>query len=131
MISNASAARSLDEDAPPASAHPNRLLHLNRFLALLRDIGLDLPAALAAHRHLSLLVLSFALPVDHPADRSGAGRNTLVPDTWLEDHADLGIPTLRRAAALPLPTADEQFDQVVPAFPTRIRRELADAGVSG
>ncbi|MFD5193374.1 hypothetical protein ACFWMU_35635 [Streptomyces sp. NPDC058357] len=73
---------SLDEDAPPASVHPNRLLHL-------------------------------------------------VPDTCLEDHADLDIPTLRRAAALPLPTADEQFDQVVSAVTTRIRRELADAGVPG
>ncbi|MFE3943906.1 TetR/AcrR family transcriptional regulator [Streptomyces sp. NPDC059118] len=122
---------SLDEDAPATSVHPNRLLHLDRFLALLRDIGLDLPAALAAHRHLSLLVLSFALLVDHPADRSGADRNPLVPGTWLEDHADLDIPTLRRAAALPLPTADEQFDQVVSAVTTQIHRELADAGVPG
>ncbi|GAA2422625.1 hypothetical protein GCM10010433_23030 [Streptomyces pulveraceus] len=82
-------------------------------------------------RHLSLLVLSFALLVDHPADRSGADRNTLLPDTWLGDHADLGIPALRRAAALPLPTPDERFDQVASAVTTRIRRELADAGMPG
>ncbi|KUF15133.1 TetR/AcrR family transcriptional regulator [Streptomyces silvensis] len=116
---------SLDEDTPPASVHPNRLLNLDRFLALLRDIGLGIPAALAAHRHLSLLVLSFALLVDQPAARAGADRSALVPDTWLEDHADLDLPALREAAALPLPTADEQFDQLVRAVVTQIRSELA------
>ncbi|MCX5536412.1 TetR/AcrR family transcriptional regulator [Streptomyces sp. NBC_00006] len=119
---------SLDEDTPPTSVHPNRLLNLDRFLRLLQDIGLDLPAALAAHRHLSLLVLSFALLVEQPADRSGADRTTLVPDTWLEDHADLDIPTLRQAATLRLPTADEQFHQLVSAVITQIRNELVIAG---
>ncbi|MEU4179669.1 TetR/AcrR family transcriptional regulator [Streptomyces sp. NPDC026589] len=116
---------SLDEDTPPASVHPNRLLNLDRFLRLLRDVGLDLPAALAAHRHLSLLVLSFALVVDGPAGRAGDDRNTLVPDTWLTAHADLDVPTLREAAALSLPTADEQFDQLVAAVVARIRGGLS------
>ncbi|MFE1368070.1 TetR/AcrR family transcriptional regulator [Streptomyces anulatus] len=116
---------SLDEDTPPASVHPNRLLNLDRFLRLLRDVGLDLPAALAAHRHLSLLVLSFALVVDGPAGRAGDDRNTLVPNHWLTAHADLDIPTLRQAAALPLPTADEQFDQLVAAVVDRIRGGLS------
>lgn len=115
----------LDEDTPPASVHSNRLLNLDRFLRLLRDVGLDLPAALAAHRHLSLLVLSFALVVDGPAGRAGDDRNTLVPDTWLTAHSDLDIPTLREAAALSLPTADEQFDQLVAAVVARIRGELS------
>ncbi|MFI5651604.1 TetR/AcrR family transcriptional regulator [Streptomyces anulatus] len=112
---------SLDEDPPPASVHPNRLLNLDRFLRLLRDVGLDLPAALAAHRHLSLLVLSFALVVDGPAGRAGDDRTTLVPDAWLTDHADLDIPVLREAAALSLPTPDEQFDELVSAVVDRIR----------
>ncbi|MFE6701227.1 TetR/AcrR family transcriptional regulator [Streptomyces sp. NPDC057718] len=130
---------SLDEDTPPASVHPNRLLHLDRFLRLLRDVGLDVPAALAAHRHLSLLVLSFVLLIDGPADRAGDsrggddlagdgragdGRGGLVPDAWLTAHADLDIPTLREAAALPLPTADEQFDELVSAVVDRIRGGL-------
>ncbi|MBQ1116949.1 TetR/AcrR family transcriptional regulator [Streptomyces anulatus] len=116
---------SLDEDTPPASVHPNRLLNLDRFLRLLLDVGLDLPAALAAHRHLSLLVLSFTLVVDGPADRAGDDRTTLVPDHWLTAHADLDIPTLRQAAALPLPTADEQFDQLVAAVVGRVRGGLS------
>ncbi|WP_097925460.1 MULTISPECIES: TetR/AcrR family transcriptional regulator [Streptomyces] len=115
---------SLDEDTPPASVHPNRLLNLDRFLRLLRDVGLDLPAALAAHRHLSLLVLSFALVVDGPAGRAGDDRNRLVPDAWLTAHADLDIPVLREAAALPLPTPDEQFDELVSAVVDRIRGGL-------
>ncbi|WP_405187489.1 TetR/AcrR family transcriptional regulator [Streptomyces anulatus] len=115
---------SLDEDTPPASVHPNRLLNLDRFLRLLRDVGLDLPAALAAHRHLSLLVLSFALVVDGPAGRAGDDRNPLVPDAWLTAHADLDIPVLREAAALPLPTPDEQFDELVSAVVDRIRSGL-------
>ncbi|MCX4482984.1 TetR/AcrR family transcriptional regulator [Streptomyces anulatus] len=115
---------SLDEDTPPASVHPNRLLNLDRFLRLLRDVGLDLPAALAAHRHLSLLVLSFALVVDGPAGRAGDDRNPLVPDAWLTAHADLDIPVLREAAALPLPTPDEQFDELVSAVVDRIRDGL-------
>ncbi|MFD7293160.1 TetR/AcrR family transcriptional regulator [Streptomyces sp. NPDC059897] len=121
---------SVDEDTPPTSVHPNRLLNLDRFLALLTEIGLDIPAALSAHRHLSLLVLSFALLVDQPADAAGADRSALVPDSWLEDHADLDIPTLRRAAALPLPTADEQFERLVSAVTTHIRAELTAAGGS-
>lgn len=115
---------SLDEDTPPASVHPNRLLNLDRFLRLLRDVGLDLPAALAAHRHLSLVVLSFALVVDGPAGRAGDDRNPLVPDAWLTAHADLDIPVLREAAALPLPTPDEQFDELVSAVVDRIRGGL-------
>ncbi|MCX4506057.1 TetR/AcrR family transcriptional regulator [Streptomyces anulatus] len=115
---------SLDEDTPPASVHPNRLLNLDRFLRLLRDVGLDLPAALAAHRHLSLLVLSFALVVDGPAGRAGDERNPLVPDAWLTAHADLDIPVLREAAALPLPTPDEQFDELVSAVVDHIRGGL-------
>ncbi|MCX4516664.1 TetR/AcrR family transcriptional regulator [Streptomyces anulatus] len=115
---------SLDEDTPPASVHPNRLLNLDRFLRLLRDVGLDLPAALAAHRHLSLLVLSFALVVDGPAGRAGDDRNPLVPDAWLTAHADLDIPVLKEAAALPLPTPDEQFDELVSAVVDRIRDGL-------
>ncbi|MFD5692854.1 TetR/AcrR family transcriptional regulator [Streptomyces rubiginosohelvolus] len=130
---------SLEEDTPPASVHPNRLLNLDRFLRLLRDVGLEVPAALAAHRHLSLLVLSFVLVVDGPADRAGdggggddrdedgrggGGRGGLVPDAWLAGHADLDIPTLREAAALPLPTPDEQFAELVSAVVDRIRGDL-------
>ncbi|MCT6781362.1 MULTISPECIES: TetR/AcrR family transcriptional regulator [Streptomyces] len=117
---------SLEEEAPPASVHPNRLLHLDRFLRLLRDVGLGMPAALAAHRQLSLLVLSFVLVVDGPADRAGDSpdRAGLVPDAWLAGHADLDIPTLREAAALPLPTPDEQFDELVSAVVDRIRDGL-------
>ncbi|MFB6666281.1 MULTISPECIES: TetR/AcrR family transcriptional regulator [unclassified Streptomyces] len=117
---------SLEEDTPPASVHPNRLLNLDRFLRLLRDVGLDMPSALAAHRQLSLLVLSFVLVIDGPADRAGAspGRAGLVPDAWLAGHADLDIPTLREAAALPPPTPDEQFDELVSAVVDRIRDGL-------
>ncbi|OCC12796.1 hypothetical protein A3Q37_01460 [Streptomyces sp. PTY087I2] len=117
---------SLEEDTPPVSVHPNRLLNLDRFLRLLRDVGLDMPSALAAHRHLSLLVLSFVLVVDGPADRAddSPGEGGLVPDAWLADHADLDIPTLREAAALPLPTPDEQFDELVSAVVDRIRGGL-------
>ncbi|MEU9335655.1 TetR/AcrR family transcriptional regulator [Streptomyces sp. NPDC048290] len=115
---------SLDEDAPPASVHPNRLVNLDRFLQLMQSVGLGLPAALGAHRHLTLLVLSFTLLVDHPADRAGSGDGTLVPDSWLEAHADLDIPTLRQAAALPLPSTDEQFEQLISAVTTTIRSQL-------
>ncbi|MEU1131908.1 TetR family transcriptional regulator [Streptomyces sp. NPDC005900] len=115
---------SLDEDTPPASVHPNRLLDLDRFLRFLRDVGLDLPAALAAHRHLCLLVLSFALLVDQERDRSGADRSPLVPAAWLTAQGDLDVPTLRQAALLPLPSADEQFDQLVSAVTTLIRAHL-------
>lgn len=118
---------SLDEDAPPASVHPRRLVTVDRFLQLLRGTGLGLPEAVEAHRHLSLLVLSFALLVDHPADRAGAAdRAALVPDAWLEAHADLDIPALREAAALPQPTPDAQFDQLISAVTTQIRSRLAD-----
>ncbi|MFD4174753.1 MULTISPECIES: TetR/AcrR family transcriptional regulator [Streptomyces] len=116
---------SVDEDTPPASVHPNRLLNLDRFLRLLREVGLDLPSALAAHRQLSLLVLSFALVVDGPAGQAGDDRKTLVPDAWLTAHADLDIPVLREAAALPLPTPDEQFDELVSAVVDRIRGALS------
>ncbi|MDX5571517.1 TetR/AcrR family transcriptional regulator [Streptomyces sp. ID01-9D] len=116
---------SLDEDTPSASVHPNRLLNLDRFLGLLREAGLDLPAALAAHRQLSLLVLSFALVVDAPADRAGDDRTTIVPGHWLSAHADLDLPTLREAAALPLPGADEQFEEVVAAVVAKIRDGLS------
>lgn len=115
---------SLDEAAPPASVHPHRLLHIDRFLQLLHDVGLDLPAAVDAHRHLSLLVLSFALTVDLPADRAGTGRTALVPDAWLADHAGLDLPTLRRAAALPQPSADDQFDRLVSGVVAQIRGGL-------
>ncbi|MGW1296112.1 TetR/AcrR family transcriptional regulator [Streptomyces sp. NPDC002533] len=137
---------SLEEDTPPVSVHPNRLLNLDRFLRLLRDVGLDMPEALAAHRHLSLLVLSFVLVIDGPADRAGDspgragdgqagdrqggdgqagdGPARIVPDAWLAGHADLDIPTLREAAALPLPTPDEQFDELVSAVVDRIRGGL-------
>ncbi|WP_373557730.1 TetR/AcrR family transcriptional regulator C-terminal domain-containing protein [Streptomyces sp. SS07] len=116
----------LEEDTPPASVHPNRLLNLDRFLRLLREVGLGVPAALAAHRQLSLLVLSFVLVVDGPADRAGDSpdRAGLVPDAWLAGHADLDIPVLREAAALPLPTPDEQFDELVSAVVDRIRGGL-------
>lgn len=68
---------------------------------------------------------SFTLAVDGPADRAGDDRNTLVPDHWLSAHADLDIPTLRAAAALPLPTADERFDEVVAPVVARIRGGLS------
>ncbi|WP_428966111.1 TetR/AcrR family transcriptional regulator C-terminal domain-containing protein [Micromonospora fluostatini] len=111
---------SIDEDTPPASIHANRLTNLDRFLQLLRDIGLSTPAALGIHRHLSLLVLSFALIVDQPADRAGATDRPLIPPAWLDDHADLDIPALREAAALPTPTPDEQFDALIAAITTQI-----------
>lgn len=116
---------SLDEETPPASVHPNRRLNLDRFLGLLREVGLGLPAAPAARRHLSLLVQPFALVVDGPAGRAGDDRNTVVPGHWLSAHADLDIPTLQEAAALPLPGADEEFDEVVAAVVARIRDELS------
>ncbi|MFD4370194.1 TetR/AcrR family transcriptional regulator [Streptomyces sp. NPDC058486] len=130
---------SLDEDVPPASVHPNRLLNLDRFLQLLHGIGIGLPTALEVHRHLSLLVFSFALVVDRPAldstdatDATNAtdatdtptDRSTLIPDTWLAAHADLDLPALRQAAALPLPTADTQFDQLVSVVVAQIRSHL-------
>ncbi|PSK88753.1 TetR family transcriptional regulator [Murinocardiopsis flavida] len=142
---------SIDEDAPPASIHPNRLVNVDRFLALLRAVGLSTPAALEVHRHLSLLALSFALMVDHPADRAATADRTatataaaaaertdtddraaatdrpLVPEAWLDAHADLDIPTLREAARLPSPTPDEQFDTLIAAVTDQIRarRETA------
>ncbi|MEU9606630.1 TetR/AcrR family transcriptional regulator [Streptomyces sp. NPDC048057] len=115
---------SLDEDAPPSSVHPNRLRNLDRFLQLLDGLGLDLPAALEVHRHLSLLVLSFVLLVDHPAAHTTTSASTLVPDAWLTAHADLDVPTLRRAAALPVPPPDAQFDQLVSAVVAQIRGRL-------
>ncbi|WP_055568079.1 TetR/AcrR family transcriptional regulator [Streptomyces atriruber] len=115
---------SLDEDAPPASVHPNRLLNLDRFLQLLGGIGIGLSAALEVHRHLSLLVLSFALVVDLPAAHATTDRSTLVPDTWLAAHADLDIPALREAAQLPVPTTDTQFDQLVSVVIAQIRSHL-------
>lgn len=115
---------SLDEDAPPISVHPNRLIHLDRFLQLLHGIGIGFPAALEAHRHLSLLMLSFALVVDRPAAHATTDRSTLIPDTWLAAHADLDIPALRKAAALPAPSVDIQFDQLVSAVIAQIRNHL-------
>ncbi|MFH8485152.1 TetR/AcrR family transcriptional regulator [Streptomyces longisporoflavus] len=115
---------SLDENAPPTSVHPNRLLNFDRFLQLLLKIGIALPAAVEAHRHLSLLVLSFALVVDRPVAHTTTERSTLVPDTWLAAHADLDIPALRQAAALPVPTADTQFDQLVSVVIAQIRSHL-------
>jgi AcrR family transcriptional regulator len=115
---------SLDEDVPPTSVHPNRLLNLDRFLQLLSGIGLGLPAALEVHRHLSLLVLSFALVVDRPVAHTTTDRSTLVPDTWLAAHADLDVPALRQAAELPIPTADTQFDQLVSVVIAQIRNRL-------
>ncbi|MFE4668236.1 TetR/AcrR family transcriptional regulator [Streptomyces sp. NPDC056716] len=118
---------SLDEDTPPAAVHPNRLLHLDRFLAFLHSVGLDLPTALEVHRHLSLLVLSFALLVDHPAEQAAPGRSAVVPETWLTAHCELDIPVLRRAAALPVPSADTQFDQLVAAVITQVRGQVGGA----
>ncbi|MFI5663644.1 TetR/AcrR family transcriptional regulator [Streptomyces sp. NPDC051684] len=115
---------SLDEDAPPASVHPNRLVNLDRFLQLLQGVGIGLPAALEAHRHLSLLTLSFALVVDRPVAQATTDRGTLVPDTWLTAHAELDIPALREAAALPMPTTDDQFDQLVAVVVAQIQGHL-------
>lgn len=115
---------SLDEDVPPTSVHPNRLLNLDRFLQLLHGIGVGLPAALEAHRHLSLLMLSFALVVDRPAAHATTDRSALIPGTWLAAHTDLDIPALGQAAALPVPTADIQFDQLVCVVIAQIRSHL-------
>lgn len=115
---------SLDEDAPPTSVHPNRLLNLDRFLQLLHGIGIGFPTALEVHRHLSLLMLSFALVVDRPAGHVATDRSTLIPDTWLAAHADLDLPALRQAAALPVPTADAQFDQLIAVVIAHIRGHL-------
>ncbi|MET8828096.1 TetR/AcrR family transcriptional regulator [Streptomyces sp. NPDC004610] len=115
---------SLDEDAPPASVHPNRLLNVDRFLQLLRDIGLGLPAALEVHRHLSLLMLSFALVVDRPAAPSAEDRGAPVPGTWLAAHSDLDLPALREAAELPAPSTDAQFDQLVSVVLAHIHSHL-------
>jgi hypothetical protein len=96
---------SIDEDAPPTSIHPNRLVNLDRFLALLGAIGLSPATALDVHRHLSLLVLSFALMVDQPADRAGStGRRPLVPESWLEANAAVRHPRRRRHGTDPEPT---------------------------
>ncbi|WP_234019674.1 hypothetical protein [Streptomyces sp. CNS654] len=64
--------------------------------------------------------------VDGPADRAGDSpdRAGLVPEAWLAGHADLDIPTLREAAALPPPTPDEQFDELVSAVVDRLRGGL-------
>ncbi|XKK38996.1 TetR/AcrR family transcriptional regulator [Nocardiopsis sp. ARC36] len=114
----------VDEDTPPTSVHPNRLTNLDRFLTLLRDIGLDTTAALDVHRHLSLLVFSFALMVDHPADRATTANRPLIPAPWLEEHTDLDIPTLREAAALPTPSPDEQFQALIALITTQVRSHL-------
>lgn len=115
----------IDEDTPPTTIHPNRLVNLDRFLTLLRDVGLSIPAALDVHRHLVLLVLSFALMIDHRTDHATSDSDAgLVPDTWLDEHADLALPTLREAAALPTPTPDEQFDTLITTITTQIRDHL-------
>ncbi|MBZ6093595.1 TetR/AcrR family transcriptional regulator [Streptomyces olivaceus] len=114
----------LDEDAPPTSVHPNRLLNLDRFLQLLHGIGIGIPTALEVHRHLSLLMLSFALVADRPAAHPTADRSTLIPDTWLAAHTDLDLPALRQAAVLPVPAADTQFDQLVSVVIAQIRSHL-------
>ncbi|MEU6248178.1 TetR/AcrR family transcriptional regulator [Glycomyces sp. NPDC047010] len=114
----------LEEDAPPTSIHPNRLLHLDRYLAFLRKVGLTLPAAIEVHRHQSLLVLSFALMVDQPTGPGPTSRSPLVPGTWLNAHADLDLPVLREAAALEPPTPDEQFTALIEAVLTLIRAHL-------
>lgn len=117
----------IDEDMPPTSIHPNRLINLNRFLQLLRDIGLSISVALDVHRHLSLLVSSFALLVDHRSDQAAAraaSHAPLVLDTWLQDHADLDVPILREAAALPTPSVDDQFESLIAAVTARIRSHL-------
>ncbi|MFD4294690.1 TetR/AcrR family transcriptional regulator [Rhodococcus sp. NPDC058532] len=121
----------LDEDAPPASIHPNRLIQLDRFLAFLRAVGLSLPAALDVHRHQALLILAFALMVDHRTDQSDgvdeAERAPLVPEMWLTEHSDLDIPVLREASTFPTPTPDEQFETLVGTVITQIRWHLRTA----
>ncbi|GAB3756527.1 TetR/AcrR family transcriptional regulator [Microlunatus parietis] len=118
---------SIEEDAPPTAVHPNRLINLERLLRLLCDVGLSLPAALEVHRHLALQLLSFALLVDYPADQAGtAGGSPLVPQAWLEARADLDLPTLREAAALPAPTPDEQFESLIATVTAQIRGRLTE-----
>lgn len=115
----------VDDDEPPSTIHPRHLVGLDRFLQLLHDTGLSVAAAFDVHRHLSLLVSSFVLLVDHRADRSGTGeREEQVPRSWVEAHQDLDLPALREAAALPVPTPDEQFDSLVADVTARIAARL-------
>lgn len=116
---------SIDEDEPPASIHPKRLIILDRFLALLDAIGLDARAALDVHRQLALLVIGFSLMVDHLADRKpNVDDAPLVPEAWLAEHAELDIPALREAISLPVPTPDEQFDQLIAVVVAQVRAGL-------
>ncbi|MFE3443418.1 TetR/AcrR family transcriptional regulator [Nocardia sp. NPDC059180] len=117
---------SLDETASPAAIHPNRLMNPDRFLGLLRAIGLTPVAAIATHRQLSLLLFSFALLVDYPADREGRTLidSSPVPATWLDAHADLPLPHLTEAAQAAPTSVDAQFDELVATVVGRVRSQL-------
>ncbi|MFM1722138.1 TetR/AcrR family transcriptional regulator C-terminal domain-containing protein [Rhodococcus sp. PAM 2766] len=105
----------LDEEATPATVHPNRLVNVESFLQLLRGAGLSLSAALEAHRHLALALFSFALLVDYPADHRAPARPSAagIAASWLDQYPDLDLTATREAALLPSPTPDDQFDTLV------------------
>jgi AcrR family transcriptional regulator len=117
---------SLDEEVRDTGIHPNRLLHTEALLGMLRTIGLDLPAALLVHQDVALRVFGFVLLLDYRNDLGEpVMAHTPVPRGWLDAHPDLALPHLREAvSAAPLMTVDEAFEHHTEAVIETVRRFL-------
>lgn len=120
---------SLDEQIDDIAIHPDRLVHTDAFLGMLRSIGLGIAEAQIAHRDLSLQVFAFVLLVDYRQDQGEpVMEHTPVPPPWLQVHPGLAVPHLREAvAAAPLMTVDEAFERTVHGLIVTVRDLLATA----
>ncbi|MFB4289509.1 TetR/AcrR family transcriptional regulator [Nonomuraea sp. ATR24] len=120
---------SLDEDLGDVAIHPNRLVHTDAFLGMLRAIGLSVTQAQIVHHDLTMRVFAFVLLVDHRQDQGEpVMHHTPAPPSWLRAHPGLAVPHLREAvAAAPLMTVDEAFEHAMHGLIVTARDLLADA----
>ncbi|GAA0939035.1 TetR/AcrR family transcriptional regulator C-terminal domain-containing protein [Nonomuraea longicatena] len=118
---------SLDERLGDQAIHRDRLIHTDAVLGMLRAVGLGVAEAQIVHRDLTLRVFGFVLLVDYRHDRGEpVMEHTPVPPPWLRAHPDVAVPHLREAAAAaPLMTVDEAFEQVVHGLIVTVRDLMA------
>ncbi|NEW46790.1 TetR/AcrR family transcriptional regulator [Nocardia cyriacigeorgica] len=120
---------SLDERVSDARVPAQRLIAPEQFLEFLAAVGLPLPDALFVHSDLTLRIYGFVLFVDYRADSGEPIADQYpVPQAWLDGHADLDVPLLRRARTEVDFDADAMFDRVTVEVINAVERLLCGPG---
>ncbi|MGW1738199.1 TetR/AcrR family transcriptional regulator [Nocardia sp. NPDC001965] len=116
---------SLDEQVGDARIPARRLTAPESFLRFLDLLGLAPADALFVHSDLLVRLYGFVLFVDHRTDTGApAAQQYPVPSAWLDAHADLELPQLRRARAETF-DADAMFERILDEL-VRTVAHLAD-----